>query len=465
MTPVLTASDRESARPEKCVWGQKTASGIFFENYADRAGQNRFQIVESRQVAQLAEPKTASGARYFGFRYYSASLGRFINRDLLEEQGAWNLYSVLRPGADDPYAGASGVQGTSWQTEWEQAQDRLLSNTSLPHTTQSVTFSGKRNSGLPGASEQNQKTYSANATGHYSQGGAPGTDPKPPNMTVGNPAAGNVDTNIYIYVGNNPINAIDAHGQALWIGAGIGALVGGVIGGGVALLQGRSRSEIAAAATGGFVAGGLIGSGVGYAAGMAKAGAVASALAVSSAAGAGGSMLGNATTQTINNLAKGQSVLKAISNIDRNSVLKSGVIGAAVGLVGGGAVVLTNTVRNSTAALQSIMRTQQTEISAILTEQQTATAVVHQVENQIVAGATAAGNATARAVGATGATGGATGVALDVVSNGAAAADSVLNQPTPANETSQQPDTTQNVRQPEAPRNNNEIIFRTKRRY
>ena len=153
-----------------------------------------------------------TGLTYFGFRYYNASLGRFINRDLLEERGAWNLYNGLKQEAADPYAGASGVEGTSWSTEWEQAQDRLLSNTSLPHTTQSVTFDGKRNSGLPGASEANQKTYSANATGHYPQGGAEGTGPKAPSMSVGDPATGNADINLYIYAGNNPINSLDALG-------------------------------------------------------------------------------------------------------------------------------------------------------------------------------------------------------------------------------------------------------------
>jgi len=151
---------------------------------------------------------------YFGFRYYSASLGRWINRDLLEERGGWNLYKDMKRDADDPYAGASGVEGTSWQTEWEQAQDRLLSNTSLPHTTQSVTFDGKRNSGLPGAAERNQKTYSANATGHYPQGGAEGTGPKVPSMTVGDPAAGNADVNLYIYAANDPVNHLDALGLA-----------------------------------------------------------------------------------------------------------------------------------------------------------------------------------------------------------------------------------------------------------
>ncbi|WP_334319247.1 RHS repeat-associated core domain-containing protein, partial [Termitidicoccus mucosus] len=153
-----------------------------------------------------------TGLMYSGFRYYSASMGRFINQDPLEERGGWALYKDLKHGIDDPFAGASGVKGTSWQTEWEQAQDRLLTNTSLPHTTQTVSFGGKRNSGLPGASERNRKSYSANATGHYAQGGAPGKGPGSPGMAGGGQGGGNTGVNLYAYAKNNPINSYDALG-------------------------------------------------------------------------------------------------------------------------------------------------------------------------------------------------------------------------------------------------------------
>jgi RHS repeat-associated protein len=36
---------------------------------------------------------TETGLSYYGFRYYCASTGRFVNRDPLEERGGWNLYS------------------------------------------------------------------------------------------------------------------------------------------------------------------------------------------------------------------------------------------------------------------------------------------------------------------------------------------------------------------------------------
>ena len=40
--------------------------------------------------------KTASGVRYYGFRFYSPSQGRFLNRDPIEEAGGLNLYAFVR---------------------------------------------------------------------------------------------------------------------------------------------------------------------------------------------------------------------------------------------------------------------------------------------------------------------------------------------------------------------------------
>jgi RHS repeat-associated protein len=157
---------------------------------------------------------TETGLSYYGFRYYSASLGRFVNRDPLEERGGWNLYWGLKFGASNPFVGTSGVDGTSWSSSWEQAQDRQLTNASLPHSTQTVSFGGGKNSGLPGSTDSGKKSYSANATGHYLQGGAPNTGPQVPSMSGPNPAAGNADINLYVYAANNPINGFDAMG--LW---------------------------------------------------------------------------------------------------------------------------------------------------------------------------------------------------------------------------------------------------------
>lgn len=38
---------------------------------------------------------TESGAYYYGYRYYNASLGRWLNRDPIEERGGINLYGMV----------------------------------------------------------------------------------------------------------------------------------------------------------------------------------------------------------------------------------------------------------------------------------------------------------------------------------------------------------------------------------
>lgn len=111
---------------------------------------------------------------FFGFRYYSASLGRFINRDPLEERGAWNLYRNLSYTTTNPYFGGSRLGGTSWFDRWQQSQDAQLRNASFSHSTEEVQLGGIRNSGLMGAHESYKKFYSANAGVTVGQGGSKG---------------------------------------------------------------------------------------------------------------------------------------------------------------------------------------------------------------------------------------------------------------------------------------------------
>jgi len=42
---------------------------------------------------------TETGLVYYGARYYSPSLGRFINRDPIEEEGGVNLYETAEKGS------------------------------------------------------------------------------------------------------------------------------------------------------------------------------------------------------------------------------------------------------------------------------------------------------------------------------------------------------------------------------
>ena len=86
------APKRRLARPPA---GQKHASGFFWAKRQKRVRKTRAKSLRTRQVARPATTKTASGVRYYGYRYYSPSLGRFINRDPIEEQGGINLYSFV----------------------------------------------------------------------------------------------------------------------------------------------------------------------------------------------------------------------------------------------------------------------------------------------------------------------------------------------------------------------------------
>lgn len=50
---------------------------------------------ERRADAQWGSATKQTGLVYYGHRYYSPNLGRFINRDPIEEQGGINLYSFV----------------------------------------------------------------------------------------------------------------------------------------------------------------------------------------------------------------------------------------------------------------------------------------------------------------------------------------------------------------------------------
>ena len=88
-------SPAQNVHPAGRPRGRKTASGIFLHRRRNRVRKSSRKWLEPRQVASPAATKSASGVRYYGHRYYSPSLGRFINRDPIEEQGGINLYSFV----------------------------------------------------------------------------------------------------------------------------------------------------------------------------------------------------------------------------------------------------------------------------------------------------------------------------------------------------------------------------------
>jgi len=75
--------------------GRKLASGVFGRSRYARTRKNRAQTANTRQVATATATKTASGVRYYGHRYYDPNIGRFINRDPIEEAGGINLYGFV----------------------------------------------------------------------------------------------------------------------------------------------------------------------------------------------------------------------------------------------------------------------------------------------------------------------------------------------------------------------------------
>src|SRR5690606_21812438 len=83
-------------------------------------------------------------------------------------------------------------------------------------------------------------------------------------------------TNIYVYVGNDPINFVDPERENPLLGLGIGVVGGGAAGGISAWLQGGDTQSIVAGVLGGAVSGGItglaIGSGLGGVALLASGG-------------------------------------------------------------------------------------------------------------------------------------------------------------------------------------------------
>lgn len=73
---------------ENRVWG---FSGVA----AARASRERSNRQYPRRKNESTPTTTASGMRYYGYRFYSPELGRWLNRDPIEEMGGLNLYAFV----------------------------------------------------------------------------------------------------------------------------------------------------------------------------------------------------------------------------------------------------------------------------------------------------------------------------------------------------------------------------------
>ena len=68
----------------------------FFSATRSCTGNFPSQPVETHRETEPPPMKTVSGVRYYGYRYYSPSLGRWLARDPIGENGGKNLYGFCR---------------------------------------------------------------------------------------------------------------------------------------------------------------------------------------------------------------------------------------------------------------------------------------------------------------------------------------------------------------------------------
>ncbi len=101
------------------VRGSKIASGIFFRTAETRVGKLRRKLRKARLVARPAATKSVSGVRYYGLRYYNPSMGRWLSRDPIGENGGRNLYGFV---SNSPlvYYDARGLALTQYTRDFTQ---------------------------------------------------------------------------------------------------------------------------------------------------------------------------------------------------------------------------------------------------------------------------------------------------------------------------------------------------------
>ena len=129
--------------------------------------------------------------------------------------------------------------------------------------------------------------------------------------------------NCYAYCGNNPIHRLDSEGRFFFTI--IGAITGGIVGGISAAIHGE---DVVAGIAGGAAMGAVAGLATDVTAATGGAGLGLGAAIVVGAVSAG---VGEATTQVVHNVNRGESFQEATSNIDLKMVVVSAATGALTG--------------------------------------------------------------------------------------------------------------------------------------
>ena len=137
---------------------------------------------------------------------------------MYSEKGAWNLYNAAGYGVTTPFHGTSNLGRHGWLDEWGQAQDRGAAGASLAHSNEKIAHNTRKDSSDPMMLAAHKKAYSANAGAPAGQMGGAGFDAEAIDAASrgfsgsSSLSAGNSDTNLYCYAGNDPVNGFDAMG-------------------------------------------------------------------------------------------------------------------------------------------------------------------------------------------------------------------------------------------------------------
>jgi len=103
---ILTPRTTPTAPWARGCSGEKSASGIFLYISKNRVGKTAAKSLKPRLVKSAVFTKSASGVRYYGFRYYNPNIGRWPSRDPIAERGGVNLYGYV---GNDPVNGVDAL--------------------------------------------------------------------------------------------------------------------------------------------------------------------------------------------------------------------------------------------------------------------------------------------------------------------------------------------------------------------